>query len=115
MRGDFRQKRGAELLQFPFAHAADARELAFVRRILPRHLPQRYVRENDVRRHGLFIRESFAQLPQPLEQPFIARDFAGAMLLRLRGSDRFGQRDRLALRQRRATCGRQFDDGVAVG
>src|SRR5438093_1272819 len=78
------QKLLAELAQLPFAHAADPRELALVRRIFPRHLPQRDVRENDIRRHGLFVGEPLAQLAQPLEQRFVAGDFADLMCLRLR-------------------------------
>ena len=115
MRGDLRQKRDAELLQFPFAHSADPGELAFVFRILPCHLPQRNIRENDVRRHALLIGHLLAQLAQALEQRLVARDFAGATLRRLRRGDRFGQRDCLALRQCRAARRCQFNHGVAVG
>ena len=75
-RGDLAEENFAELAQFFFADAADAGEIAFACGIIPRHLPQRHVGENDVGRHVALVGEFFAECAQALEQSFVAGDFA---------------------------------------
>ena len=90
MRGNLGEKHAAELAQFLFAHADDAGELAFAGRIIPRHLAQADIGENDVGRHAALVGELLAQLAQTVEQDLVAGDFAGAVDLGFAARSRAG-------------------------
>ena len=64
------KKNFAELAQFFLADAADAGEIVFVFGIIPRHLTQRHVRENNVGRHVAFVGEFFAQFAADAQTGF---------------------------------------------
>ena len=79
MRRDFSDKDCPELGELLVSHAADSRKFPSVRRVVPGHLSQGDIRENDVRRHAALVGQTLAQGPEFLEQPFIALDFPGAV------------------------------------
>jgi hypothetical protein len=104
---DLHQEHRPQLSKFLLPHAADSGQLAFAGRIITRHLAQRDIREQDVRRDISFISQPLAQLRQPLEEDFVAGNFANPLDLRLRRADGSGEPDRRSLFERGQALWRQ--------
>src|ERR1043165_7714087 len=60
-----------KICELLITHAADAPELCFRSWVIPRHLPQRHVRENDVSRHTTLICNLLSQPAQFVEQRLV--------------------------------------------
>ena len=86
-----------ELLQLPGAHADDPGQFLLADGVVARHLPQRHIREQNVRRHSPFVGKLLAQPDEALEEQLIAGDLPNPALLRCRRGHGPDQRDRFAL------------------
>src|SRR6266478_8473271 len=94
IRSDFVEERLGEIFQFLLAHAGNSTKLGWCRRIVPRHLAQRDIRENYVGRYVALIGKSAPQPPELFEEQFIARDRAdSATRCSLGDIDLLGQRN----------------------
>src|SRR2546423_104401 len=78
---------------------------------MSRHLPQRDVGKDNVRRHATLVREALAKLAELLEQRLVAGDLPGAVLRRLPRRGHWSSENNLLPRsQCRAAFVCQFSD-----